>query len=89
VDEAKLLGGLVGPENHRRRPSSLRRPRRRLERRHVGLLGVAPRGGTAGRRAPQAVGEQLGEDFGRLDLSTDGGWRRSGATRSRARRRYE
>jgi hypothetical protein len=68
------MGGLVGPDNRRRRPSSLRRPGQRLERRHiVGLLGAAPRGSTTGRRAPHAVKEQHGEDFGRLDPSSDGG----------------
>jgi hypothetical protein len=90
VNEAKLLGGLVGPENRRRRSSSLRRLGWRLERRHIiGLHGAAPRSSTTGRRAPHAVGEQLGEDFGWLDPSSDGGRHESGVAHGRARRRYE
>jgi hypothetical protein len=90
VDEAKLWGGLVGPENRRRRPSSLRRLRQTLEWCHfVGLLGAAPSGGTAGRRDPQAVREYLGEDIRGLDPSSNGGRRASDDAHGRARRRYE
>jgi hypothetical protein len=58
-----------------------------LDRRTVGE--GRPRGSTAGRRAPHAIGEQLGEDFRWLDLSSDGGQHGSDVARGRARRRYE
>jgi hypothetical protein len=90
VDEAKILGGLVGLENCWRRPSLLRHPWRKLQWCHViRLLSAVPHSGAAGRRGLPEVREQLGEDFDRLDLRSDGGRCRSSAARRRARRQSE